>query len=267
MWHEKYPREVVQQLADVTEYDDDTELLDYMVPAYCRRWRELPWEVLGTELSLSATIPGTEHNLAGTIDTLVRINDKLWAVDHKTAGRFRDEANLEFDDQMLAYTWLLDQIYTEPVGGVVYSQIRKKLPQEPRLIKSGKRLSKRAIDTTREMFEQAIEKHGFDEADYQDILMSLDGNDFMRTTRLPVSQSRLEIFERRLQYEATEMARAHTEHELGVPWDQAFYPHLTRDCQRFCSYWSLCTILEDGGDVECLIDALYYIDNDEEEVE
>lgn len=207
--------------------------------------------VLGVEVPLSVKVPGTNVILAGTVDMIVRRKGKLWVVDHKTYASFADPEALLLDDQMTAYLWMVWKTYGEMPAGAIYNQLRKKLPATPMLLKDGKRLSQdKSIDTTREVYLQAIHDNGFNEADYADILEKIGLNEFFRRETIPRNQNELLSFEENLVPEAREMTSKST----------FLYPNATRDCV-YCDYRTICKAQNERGDVDSLKANLFVVEH------
>lgn len=208
------------------------------------------FEVVAVEKPFSAKISGTHARLVGTLDLVIRLKNRLWVLDHKSCQTFIDPRNLEIDDQMTSYMWLVWKTFGELPVGAIYNQLRKKLPVEPYLLKSGKSLSKdRSIDTTPEKYLEAIHAHGFNEEDYVEVLEKLALNQFFKRELIARSQQELESFEKHLQDEAREMTSKRT----------PIYPNPGQFC-FWCDYLNLCKAENEGGDVQSLKDALYVVE-------
>ncbi len=208
------------------------------------------WEIVAVEDPIRIKIPHTKTYLIGTLDLLVRRNGRLWVVDHKSVASFADPEYLDFDDQMTAYLWLVWQKYKEFPAGAVYNQLRKKVPAEPQLLKSGLALSKdKSIDTTRKVYLDTILKHNFNPVDYADILSRLELNEFYKREFVVRNQHSLETFSRDLTDEARTMLTK------GIP----LYPSPSRDCTWACSYKVLSRAESEGGDVDSLKEALFKV--------
>lgn len=250
------PSELAEMWPDERAQLDETlglirSILDGYIP-----WAALndtEWEIVDVERSYRVRVPGTYCYLVGTLDLVIRnrVTRKLWVVDHKSTSQgFADPYVLELDDQMTAYLWLLWQTYGELPAGAIYNQFRKKKPAEPYLVKDGSRLSKdKSIDTTYEMYLAAIEQHGFDVADYSDILVQLRNNEFYKRELIARNKNELVNFTSQLQLELRELT------SKSVP----IYPHATRDCSWGCSFRILCKAENEGGDVDSLKQANYII--------
>lgn len=210
------------------------------------------FQVVAVERPLSVRIPRTKGRLVGTTDLLVRKKGRLWVYDHKTCQSFANLEKLELDDQMTAYLWLVWRSYGEVPAGAVYNQLRKKIPAEPYLLKSGKALSKdKSIDTTGVVYKSAILRYGFNIEDYRDILDRLSVNEFYHREIIPRSQVELENFEKYLTYEYREMTSRNTHIYLN-PSDSCSY----------CDYRTLCKSENEGGDAQSIREAMFVVDRE-----
>lgn len=112
--------------------------------------------------------------------------------DYKTTIRQPTDmaAMLELDTQPIGYVYASRYLATsrrdsekarqgdEPVWpegvphplGFELDIVRKKVPKEPPLLKSGRLSKAQNVDTTPELFEQAIRRHGLDPNDYADVV-------------------------------------------------------------------------------------------------
>src|SRR5687767_10673503 len=116
-----------------------------MMRSYLWHYAKDPWIVHEVEFILEAEFPdGTIYR--GKIDMLVENQYGLWIVDHKFNRRLPDLDFRILDAQSALYIWaaLKNKI---PVQGHIWNYVRRKAPTIPQILKSGARLSKRAIDT------------------------------------------------------------------------------------------------------------------------
>lgn len=188
--------------------------------------------------------------LVGRLDMVVQDwDDRVWILDHKTSKDRLDPEILTLDDQMTMYMWAAQTILQTPVAGCYYNVLRKKLPTVPKVLASGKGLSKdKSIDTTYEVYLKAIEDNGFDPEDYAEYLNMLLNKDTGFFTRVKVHRNPHEIAMagRMLLLEAIDM--------LNAPY---IYPNPTWDCRWKCDYKDLCLAMNRNDDVEYLRKALY----------
>jgi hypothetical protein len=219
--------------------DETWQLMVSMIQQYVEfaKTADIGIEVISTpEKYIKMAIPRTvEGFLAGRIDLLTRWKGEVWVVDHKTVTSFVDQASLEFDDQTTAYMWLIQSYTGYKAAGAVYNQLKKKIPEEPQLLKTKHQLSKdKAIVTTAEIYLAAINKNELDPNDYVDILAYLkDNSQFFRREYIARTQHELKAFEDALVTEYYEMLRA----RLDFP--RLCYRTATRECS-WCSYALLC---------------------------
>lgn len=88
------------------------------------------YKLVSPEQQLTIQIPGTEHYLEGKLDAIIQhANGMMFVLEHKTFSMPPKEADLQMNDQFLAYTWLLSQyVGRGQVGGLVYDGMSKKGP-------------------------------------------------------------------------------------------------------------------------------------------
>ena len=253
-WLEKTVPQPARDAFSTEEFSRFHEMIDLattMIAGYIQFAKQSDtFEVISVEKKLSAKIPGTKGTLVGTIDLLVRQGGRLWVYDHKTCASFIDPQLLDLDDQMTSYLWLVWKTYGEMPAGAVYNQLRKKIPAEPYLLKSGKSLSKdKSIDTTYKKYYDAILTHGFNPEDYEDTLIKIAEKKFYCRELVPRNKNELGNFEQHLVDEYREMASKNT----------PIYSNPTRDCS-WCDYLCLCKAENEGGDVQSLKDGLFVVE-------
>jgi hypothetical protein len=80
-----------------------------------------------------------------------------------------------------------------PPKGFELEIIRRKVPKEPPLLKSGRLSKKKDIDTTAELYRRAIDRHGLNPADYADVLTRLErrGAAFHLRTQVAVDAKKI----------------------------------------------------------------------------
>lgn len=222
-------------------------------------------QILYTEKEFAVWVPGPDGEpyhftdgsgqvweiwLVGRLDLFVEDFDgRIWVVDHKTSKDKLDTEILTLDDQMTMYIWAAQRILQKEIAGCLYNVLRKKLPVVPRVLASGKGLSKdKSIDTTYDVYLQAILDNGFDPKDYEDILHMLKNKDAGFFTRAKVYRNQHEIAMagRMLLMEAIDM--------LNDPY---IYPSPTWDCRWKCDFKDLCLTMNRNDDVDYLLKTLY----------
>ena len=172
----------------------------------------------------------------------------LYLGEHKTTalGIQTRLADLELDEQCSYYSWALrnslrDEGQIIDVTGVIYNVLRKKEPTVPRLLKKGGLSKAKDIDTTYDLYLQAIQFNGLNIADYQDMLnmLKLKGNTFYG--REIVKRSNQELLNTGNDLYETLMYMKNT---------STFYRNRCSLCSRDCSYKALCIAEIKGYDTE-----------------
>ncbi len=215
-----------------------------MIEGYIKYWKnredlqtlhvELPFRVpLRTPSGRSSRI----YDLVGRVDGIVQKPDgSIWILEHKTLGR-KDKHyfdKLDVDIQVRAYCWAIRRFTGLDVQGVIYNVLRSKLPARPEILKSGK-LSKRAnIDTTYEIFSNAIADNSCDPNEYAEILERLktEGNTFFMRREVEFTSGELDSFSLDLYRITRDMRRSSREESYRNP----------TACGQFgpCSFRDLC---------------------------
>jgi hypothetical protein len=246
-------KEEYHQRADLLN-EDQQALLSQLLPRYFD-WasiEDIGWKVLAVEQPFCARPEGSDHYVRGTVDLLIEIPGQgVYIIDHKFYRSFLTQQQIEFDDQLTSYIWMVRQNKIN-VRGAVYNMIRKKIPSKPRILKDGTLSKNVNIDTDRATYTAALREYGFDPQDYSDILAKLPDNDYFRREHVIPSPRKMQSFERRLAAELNEMFDPRT----------VVLPHFCREC-AYCSYTSLCQCEEDQGDVEYLKSTLYTVVDEE----
>lgn len=188
--------------------------------------------------------------LVGRLDMIVEDFDGgIWILDHKTSKDRLDKELLILDDQMTVYLWAIQQILGLPVKGCYYNVLRKKIPVVPKVLVNGKALSQdKSIDTTYDVYLQAILDNGFNEAEYDKILdfLASKKTDFFERVKIRRNQHEIGMAGRLLLLEAIDM--------LNAPY---IYPNPTWDCKWKCDYKDLCLAINRNDDVTYLREALF----------
>lgn len=192
----------------------------------------------------------SQITLGGRFDGLVRRRDDgtLWLWETKTSRSISELADTLWNDiQATIYAWAASTIYNEPVVGVVYNIIRKKVPTYPRVLKDGT-LSKAANnDTTPAAYVQAIkEQHGEIATEqwildnYGEFLYTLgrEGNPFFARVPILRTQEQLRLAMNHIYLVCVEMAR---------PATPAFPMPSWMAC-RFCSFRDPCKAVSEGNE-------------------
>ena len=184
----------------------------------------------------------------GRIDLIVEDEYGYWIVDHKTTAQFGDTEWLALDDQCTSYAWAVQKQLGLLVRGVIYNELRKKVPHPPAVLRSGELSRNKQQDTTYETYLATIKEQGYRTKGYAEILQYLKDNpkQFVRRTRMNFNPATLDVVERRIKNESYEMLH-----------NPAIYPTPSRFNCSGCSFFAPCLALHEGRDVQAILDENY----------
>jgi len=187
----------------------------------------------------------------GVVDSVGRDDQgRVWLVERKTFKKNIPSETVRFTDvQTSLYYWALPSFGFPQPDGILWDYIRTKPPAIPQVLKSGRLSQRENIDTTREVYYQAIVDNGEDPEHYAKILNLLEGREdrFYRRIYLPAPDPIVQQIIADLKQTALEIKH------LG---DTASARNITRDCD-WCSYYSLCQAELRGLDVEFIREREY----------
>jgi hypothetical protein len=222
----------------------------------------LEFIALETEFSVPIRTPNGRASskvfLAGRMDGVVRhkIDGSIWIWEIKTTRSIKELLrSLDNDPQTGAYIYAAQQLFGVKPRGVLYNIMRKKAPTKPEVLKNGL-LTKRAnIDTTAQAYAAAVNEHHSDWSKetkmeyYGDIIQKLadEGNTFFG--RFPIRRTENEIDQ--LAYDLWQVSL-----EMTRPTTPIYPTESWTNC-NFCPFRSPCLTMNNGGDVEYLLDNEY----------
>ena len=173
----------------------------------------------------------------------------LWIVEYKSARRF-ETRHLETDAQVTAYCWAASVLYDRPIGGVIYQQHLKQVPNSPRLLSTGRLSADAKQNTTAALYEAALRNIYVtaDRAPTQNIncleaLRELEKPNADKFIRRDIAMRTPD----QIQAEAIKIAQ---EAQEMLDPNLLLYPNPTRDCSWQCRLWTACVLQDDGGDYE-----------------
>lgn len=181
----------------------------------------------------------------GYVDGIINQDGAQWLKEIKTCKSFPDE-NLRMSDiQTVLYRWALPQMGFKIPRGVIWDYLRKKLPVVPELLKKGGLSQNKKMDTTYELYLEAIHDNDLDSDDYTEMLERLKNkeNNFQRRIVLPFSKTM-----------ETEVMRDFRETAIEIRdiGHLVKARNLTRDCS-WCDYNNLCQAQLKNLDVDYII--------------
>src|SRR5690606_30397833 len=93
------------------------------------------------EVPIRHPVDGTPVGLlVGTFDGIVRTPDGLWLLEHKTSADRWSEDSVDpgYLDQVIGYMYAGQLVFGQPLDGVLFNILRKKVPRVPPLVYGGK---------------------------------------------------------------------------------------------------------------------------------
>lgn len=261
------------------QWDFSVGLLEhYMLwlNAYKGEWSNEAFETIDTEVRFEVPLrdpygtPSDKVVLAGRIDGVCRrkSDGTLWLREFKTARSISERLNmLPYDEQPMIYIIAASEHYGEPVAGVIYDVIRKKLPAQPKVLASGFLSQAVSQKTSFVHYLQAIrEHHGveatkeFIKASYGPFLLNLKSSEEPFFARIPFIRTaeQLELAARDIWVVA---------HEMVDP-TMYIFPSPSYHC-NFCTFKVPCALKNAAMDYEAVLAAEFKprTDNPEEVLE
>lgn len=204
-----------------------------------------------------AGYPSSKFRFAGRVDGVWRsqIDGKLYLHEIKTTSSIDGRVNqLAFEYQPTAYMLAMSEVYQEPIAGVVYTLIRKKLPADPDVLKNGMLSQNKGIDTTADNYLAVIKQHHPEmemktiKTTYGDILSTLlnQPNRFFRRVLVKRTDAQLTEMRRILYDVAKEMTNKHV----------ATYQTPGYFCSN-CMFTTPCFAMSQGQPIDPILTAHY----------
>lgn len=237
--------------------------------SYLRYWRteDQHWRVVDAEVDEVVTLSnGLEfHMIVDLIAEDLRTGT-LWPWDHKSRASFASSDDMVLDPQLTSYYEGLKILGFDskrvPLGGVLYNEVRTKAPIVPKLTQKTRQLERRKnIDTDVATYMSAIRDHGFDPADYSDILRHLarlEHERFFRRVKLPKDPPMLK---------AVRAGLVKTARDIQLTTRDGTYVRTFDKSCHWCDFKSICIAELHGGDPDSMIRAHFRRRKSEDELE
>lgn len=133
----------------------------------------IPREIVSTEGKIVVDMPDSGEGpwkLVGVVDLVVRRNQELWIVDHKTHASAPDFGGLDLDEQFTGYMYLTYRTIGEIPRGGIYNVLIKSVPAEPSALARGGLSKSKSQPTTYPLYLRAISRLGLNPEDYSGVL-------------------------------------------------------------------------------------------------
>lgn len=187
---------------------------------------------------------------AVTMDRVVEGDDGfLYIVDYKTAKRIQTQF-YQTDPQISAYCWVASRLYNRPIGGFIYQQHRKDVPDEPRVLGDGTVSVSRTQLTTHRMYRRSLlniygdvvkaPKQNIEFLNWLNEIETSSQDRYVRRDWIYRNEYQIESEGAKILMECADMLN------LDLP----LYPNPIRECGNMCPFNNACVSMDDGGDWE-----------------
>lgn len=242
-----YEEEMAEYLREEEErYVDSVGIMERFVE-HDKKDPLLPegWKVVALEEEFEVSVDGARDYLYGFIDMIVEDPyGGIWGVEHKTGEQFFNVEQLSLSEQTTLYIGVMKAKFgADKVKGMIYNLLRTKKPSVPKTTKNG--MSRAAIDTTWEIYEEELLKNNLDPADYEDMKAKLENTKFFDRTYTYRTNTEINNF-------FSEVAIVME--EISYQREEMCYRTPTKDCSWDCKDFNELCIMDFKG-----LDATEYI--------
>ncbi len=190
---------------------------------------------------------------SGTIDRIsIDEEDRLWLIDYKTTQVMK-ATHFANDSQVAAYCWAAQHMYPEKeVMGMIYWQFLKDIPKGPTILKSGKASVNKQQRTSHSLYRKVlIDIYG----SMENPEIPPDNMDFLNMLSAKETPDHDAYISREKIYKNAHSLHAESQHILAELVDMLnpnlpMYPNANFMCPRMCSFYNVCTSMDDGSDWE-----------------
>lgn len=208
-------------------------------------------------------LPGRPY-LSGRLDLIVRWknrHDTLWVVDHKTIGSSPSDRGLDFDDQVTGYSYLMWRLTGVIPRGTVFNYLVKQVPKQPRIVQEsaknpgGLSTAKDQLCLARDYRQALLDrdlmlKNGSivhdAHAECYEGLLAKGWDPYFKRFQPQRNEHEILSFEERLYEEYKDIRSVYHDRNKA-------YPNLSTWWCPTCSVAPICQAMEDGSDVESII--------------
>jgi hypothetical protein len=213
------------------------------------------YKVIDTEMDEIITLPnGLRLNII--VDLIVEdmLEGGLWLWDHKFRAKLGDPDDMLLDPQLTLYYWGLERMGYRGIRGVLYNEVRTKVPTTPKLLARGGLSKAKNIDTDLYTYMKEIKRHDLDPRDYDDILGHIATNEemrFFRRTPIPKDPPVVRTTMKEAIDTAIEIQRAEKQERFPRAFDSS--------CRWGCEFKDLCIAQLHGADIGSMIRQNYEV--------
>lgn len=195
---------------------------------------------------------------SGTIDRItIDEHELLWINDYKSAAHI-ETLHYATDPQIGVYMWAAPYIYGKDIGGFIYQQHRKAIPHPGRLTYNNTQVSVDAQQlTTRALYKDTLIKM------FGSVERAPDKNiQFLNKLAMEESEDfdkfiRIDRIGRNTFSAQAEGVKILMELEDMLNPNLPLYPNPTRECPKFCPFYTPCIAMDDGSDWKHILDNMF----------
>jgi hypothetical protein len=205
--------------------------------------------------------------LSGRIDLIVKRvkrSGKLWVVDHKTTATAPSDRGIDFEDQITGYSYIVWRLTGVLVRGTIFNYLVKQAPKPPRLIVPSKN-NPMGLSTAKDQlclardYRTALIDGGLmskgtvlstKHAECYAALLATGWDPYFKRFEVQRNAHEIESFERRLFQEYEDMREVYGDEDRAYPNPSTWH------CPS-CPVAPICQAMEDGSDVEGIIESRY----------
>jgi len=182
-----------------------------------------------------------DHVFASRFDLLVYYQRKIWINDFKCTAQAFDgyEGFIRSqNEQARCYSWMAREIYGSNFGGIMFTFIKSKAPESPRVLANGSLSRAKNQNTTWEWYKEYVEALKQNPDDYADVKESLEKNEYIRRIYITFTDKALDRFYTRNVAVAKEM----------INENLVLYPNPNPIVCKSCPYVYPCNMKMDISD-------------------
>lgn len=227
---------------------------------------ELKYENLGTELKLvipavdlfkKRLIVKNDTLFVCKIDLVLIINKGIVLFDHKFVRSVPGESMRMMDIQSTIYSVVYDLLNKGTSKKFIFNYIRSKPPTIPEVLKAGGLTRRKNLDSTADVYLEAIKENNLRKKDYLEEIDRLKGNEtkFMRRVEVKKSPTLVENLLDTTAEAVNNIIKSHK--------DEHYPMNITRNCEQ-CEFKDVCALTLMGYDAQDVIDSKFIVKRKDE---
>jgi len=178
---------------------------------------------------------------------------RLWIEDYKTVTQF-DINKLETDPQISTYSWGAELYYQRPIEGFVFLQLKKKLIDDPRMLKNGDLSVDKSQNTNYYRYLEMLKFKFVNVESAPDKYVECLNELLMEESEYGDKYIRYDLVRRNAYARKKEYGLIKMEILDMMAKDVRIYPNATSNCKSNCKFRTVCLAMDDGSDYQYILD-------------